>query len=88
MLRWNPAEAVSYREIGREALPIPTRESASQDNQASAVQYLLDAVLDTVSRLGLRTLVLTAVLLVIVAALALGLTVQDASAGLRWCPQC
>lgn len=53
-----------------------------------AVQYVLAAVVDTVARIGGGTVIGTVMLALVVVALLLGLSVEEATALSRWCPNC
>lgn len=72
MMRWNPE----------------TTLESSATREVIRVQYLLDAFLSAIARLGARSVVLLVLLTVVVLTLVLGLAPQDAIAGARWCPDC
>ena len=88
MMHWEPTATTTVGRHRELALAERAHETASEDGGDSVLQYLLGAVLAAVSRLGSRSLALAAALAFLVALLLLGLSPEDASAGVQWCPRC
>lgn len=72
MMRWNP-------EI---------RTESTEVREQSTVQDLFDTVVATFAGMGARSVLLTAVVVLIVLTLAFGVTTQDAMAGGNFCIRC
>lgn len=71
MMRWNPETVVEV----------------AGDRGAIDAKGMLDAAFAAIARIGVPTLVVTALVTVLILTLLFGLTAQDAVAGARWCPK-
>jgi hypothetical protein len=76
MMRWNP-ETVAVDVVATE-----------QEQEKVNPMALLQALFASFASLGARSLVVTAVVTLLVVALLLGMSAEDALAGHRWCASC
>ena len=88
MMRWTPTDVDGVREETESARTGAAPRATDPVGDGTFVRYLLDAVAAAVVGIGARSAVLLVVMAVIVAALLFGLSADDTTAAMRWCPGC
>lgn len=88
MMRWTPTDPTNARDDAGSADGDALAPTTGRVMEDSMMRYLLDAVAATVAGLGARSVVVAVTMALIVATLLLGLTADEATAMVRWCPQC
>ena len=88
MMVWDPNISANSRGNGDVGAKDGGRQIKGEEQGIPSVQYLLNAVVDVVARLGVRSVAVTLAVALLVAAILTGLSVDEASAVANWCPGC